>query len=107
MKKVILLLLFLSLTGCTSIEISPYGPDTYKGVSEGIDYQIASSYGLNEANSYCVNMGKIFLPVSSETFTDSDSKVNYDLTFRCLDEDDPELTRPNMEKVPDLIIENR
>jgi len=95
----------LLVVACASItEVVPAGKDTY--VVAGDDsMQETSGASLKtslyiKANAHCETMGKKLLPLNETTFS-----YAAELRFRCLDEDDPEYVRPNMESVPDVKIE--
>lgn len=53
-------------------------------------------------------MGRNFMFVSESTMP---TRMNIDTTvtlnFRCLTDNDPQYTRPNIENTPNVIIENR
>jgi hypothetical protein len=58
--------------------------------------------------SECAAMGRNFMFVSESTMP---TRMNIDTTvtlnFRCLTDNDPQYTRPNIENTPNVIIENR
>ena len=112
MKRRFLLLLCIFFVGCATnqVNVTPFGPDTYQVISEHPNPSKAKSLGIQEANNYCHQSGKNFMPVSSSSKTQGDSAYmfgTYDLTFRCLDTDDPELYRPDWGKAPDVVIESK
>lgn len=108
MKKLALLVFVLFImVGCTYVpanlktDIQPYGPDTY---TLNVGHENGSfttprtqadlkSDGISKAQAYCKEMNKQFMPVES-IFSGRGFNLTYDLTFRCLDKGDPELTRP-------------
>lgn len=107
MKRVILLLLVAFFcSGCftTTSNVLPFGPDTFTVIAENdVDDSVAAkNNAIMKANQHCKDLGKQFLPV---TATSSIGK--YDLTFRCLNANDPELQRPVWESAPDVVIENK
>ena len=86
-------------------DTQPFGPDTFiitveqKIVGNPNFCTTRSqgelkSEGINQAQAKCKEMKKQFMPVSSTISGFSFSRI-YELTFRCLDEDDPELKRPD------------
>jgi len=88
----------------------PFGKDTYtlnttvhftRGGPSG-----AKTSGLQEASAHCVKLGKYMLPVSTESGRYGEY-ATYDVVFRCLSEDDPDNIRPDWQRSPDVVIENR
>lgn len=79
------------------------GLDTYVVVIESD----ASNAGGNikqayaEAEAFCANQKKVMQPLST-LLTNYD--MTFKLTFRALDPNDPEYTRPNLEIVPDTKV---
>jgi hypothetical protein len=64
---------------------------------------------LRNAGQYCAQASKHFLLESSQvhfegTFTHNDAAT---VTFRCLADGDPELRRPNMQPVPNVVIQDQ
>jgi len=99
--------------GCAySTGILPIGPDTYT-VSEHYapargGNSTAERVALTEANAFCEQRGRKFLPVNmSQPSSIAISPAGYSVTFRCLSPHDPDLRRPRFESSPDLVIENR
>lgn len=62
-----------------------------------------------EANEYCLKRGLQFQPVrdSSKDGVPGYAFANAEVVFRCLTENDNEISRPNMMPIPNVIIENR
>jgi len=96
-----------------STGVLPVGPDTYT-VSE--NYAIARGgqlaaerVALTEANEFCEQRGRKFLPVNMTQPSPiaAISPVGYSVTFRCLSSSDPELRRPRFEASPNFVIEDR
>ncbi len=62
-----------------------------------------------EANAYCESLGKVMMP---DTIKSAPRPVfggalpGTELVFRCLAEGDPDLRRPVMRSVPDVVIED-
>lgn len=93
------------LAGCVT-QVTPAGKDTYlvagsdsMGVKSGVSIK-TSLY--RKANTYCESIGKQFMPLNEST-----GSYDAQLRFRCLSAGDPELTRPNMQPVPDVRIESK
>jgi len=105
MNRVFLLLVAIFLcVGCTTTSgILPFGPDTFTVRAENeLNGNSAKNKAVMKANEHCEALGKHFMPVSSTS-----SHISYDLTFRCLDAGDPELTRPDWGAAPDVVVENK
>lgn len=89
------------MSGCAateptkSIGVIPYGQDTYKTYAYTNVNNDADKYATTEADKHCESLGKHFMPVQSKGDTQK-----FSLVFKCLDEDDPTLIKP--EKVLDL-----
>jgi len=109
--RFIILGLIVATTGCaSSTGVLPFGKDTYtlnttvhftRGGPSG-----AKTSGLQEASAHCVKLGKYMLPVSTESGRYGEY-ATYDVVFRCLSEDDPDNIRPDWQRSPDVVIENR
>lgn len=88
------------------------GPDTYlvsnkrsawSGGPEG-----AKKDAIVEANAHCSSMGKEVLVTNIESRNrGNEGAGSADVYFRCLQSGDPELQRPNYERAPDTVIEDR
>jgi hypothetical protein len=97
----------LCLTACAaSTGILPAGPDTYT-VTEAYapvrgGSTTAKQVALPEANQFCEERGRKFLPMNM-----SEGPTKYTVTFRCLLPTDPELQRPNFQQTPNIVIEQR
>ena len=109
MKNSFLLMIVVLLAGCGTItsEIIPAGKDTYLISGHGYAKKAPEAIMVlyKEANDYCKKIGKLFVPISTESqnFDLYSSSVN--MHFRCLLAGDPELDRPVMKRAPDTIIE--
>jgi hypothetical protein len=102
----------LTLCSCAmSTGILPAGPDTYTvterfapirgGATE------AEQVALPEANAFCEQQGKKFLPVDMDTPTSRNpwGPTGYTVTFRCLAPGNPELAGSHL--APTVIVEQR
>jgi hypothetical protein len=105
----------LTLTACAaSTGILPAGPDTYT-VTERLapvrgGGTEAQRVAMTEANVFCERQGRQFLPLSMNdagSLTNPYGPTGYTVTFRCLPPGDPELARPQFERAPNMIIEQR
>ena len=104
-------LIFLFGCGSTSA-IAPYGKDTYI-LNSGDSWGSQSPGALRvqaaqEANEYCAKQGKVLRVRNTSSqgeqwWTGTSST----LIFSCIDEKDPENTRPNLRKEADTVIEDR
>lgn len=98
----ILIVCFLVLSGCASTRIASLGPDTYLVQRKaGTGYSSESGLkmdALDEASAHCSSLNKKLLVFSAETHAVAfASTPSADVQFRCLDANDPELKRPNLE----------
>ena len=105
-------LLVCVVSGCTaSSGVINAGPDTYSVVITGNGYSTVGEVkaaAYKEANAFCQEQGKVLVPISTnETQPDhwTGTCASYDLTFRALDEDDPEVQRPTLRAVPNVRVE--
>jgi len=107
------LLGLIVLAGCASNSgVVPIGPDTFM-----ISRQAATGFpglgtlkadAFKEANQYCIGQGKHIRVVNTTETAPPYIFGNYpraEIEFMCLDEKDSDLTRPKMEKAPDIVIE--
>ena len=111
MKNRLLLFLIiptLMLSACVfPSNISEVGKDTFS-VSSTSGVALASkSRGevFEMAKKHCVSLGKEFMLVSETRV--GDPIVTITITYRALDKNDPEYKRPNVQQVPDVVIEDR
>ena len=100
----------LSLTACVSIsEVVPAGKDTW--MVAGSNTRIGADATMKAelykaAAASCAAQNKIFEPVSTNYVNLVIGRPgSSELTFRCLLEGDPELTRPIMKPVANTSIE--
>jgi putative hemolysin len=111
MNNKIPLLLFLFLAGCASGP-AHIGPDTYMMSDTGA-WSWSSGSNLkaglyNKAYSFCAEQGKEMMPTNTlQNNANFSTFAHAEITFRCLSKNDPELARPNLQKTPDVIIQNK
>lgn len=111
MRLVATLILTATLAACASNSGAlKIGPDTYK-VTASRDHIAggaagAQSSALREANRQCDSMGREVMVTDTATSYQRPHSV-YSVTFRCLAKNDPALGRPNLEPVPNVVIEDR
>jgi hypothetical protein len=119
-KSNLLLIAFASILGAcaTNSGVVPLGPDTYLISHQGSGFWVMPTSlrneALAEANQYCTNNKKMFKVVRTEMLPQIPFGQSggprfpvAEIHFMCLDTNDPELTRPKMQRDPDIIIENR
>jgi hypothetical protein len=113
MRYNLLLLTVASLlSGCAmGSGVLPAGPDTYS-ISEHYaplrgGSTAAFQAGMNEGNAFCVQQGRAFLPINTDTPSSANIYGNTDfrMTFRCLLPGDPDLGRSV--RAPDAVIQQR
>lgn len=106
-SKIALLIPPFFLTACVSMtSVTPAGKDTYLLAGDDA-WEATSGFSIKtklyqKANLYCESIGKNFLPLS-----DSSLGSSAQLRFRCLNEGDPDLIRPDLQPVPDVRIEHK
>jgi putative hemolysin len=113
MKAFIVILIFV-LTGCSSVSpVTPYGKDTYiigaqdggMGTKTTAQLQVMAA---QQANEYCAKQGKVMHVRNTKGQTGSSwEAASAGLIFSCIDESDPEYSRPSLRKEPDVLIEDR
>jgi hypothetical protein len=109
--KVRFLLFFgmiLILSGCcTPINsgVLPMGPDTFSVSADSFNASNAKKSALGQAEKHCSRLGKEILVIKTAV-AKADGNFIYDVTFRCLSKDDPELKRPTYKQSPDVLIED-
>ena len=103
LKPLLLLLICITLVGCSTSCVIPMGPDTYT-ISEhsARGPGVAKTVALKKANEFASSKGKYMIPVRETTGVTYD--FTYELVFRLVDKNDPEYQRTNLQKVPDVII---
>lgn len=114
MKKVALLILCLSMTGCAShSDIVPIGPDTYmvsRGAATGFSgLGTLKAETIQEANQYCINKNKNIRVVNTTESSPPYILGNFprvEIQFMCLEETDSQLTPPNVDSL-DTVTETK
>lgn len=116
LKALGLLVVALGLTACSENSgVLSMGPDTYTlSVTKAPILgggNAAMRTALTQANQYCSARGRRFMPsetnLSSLPINAAYGPTSYQITFECLRPGDPRLQPPNMQKAPDLVIQNR
>ena len=92
--------------------VVPIGKDTYM-----VSRQAATGFSgsgtlkadaFREANAFCASQGKVMQVVRTEEAKPPYVLANFpkaEVQFMCLDENDPELARPKLQREPDAQIE--
>lgn len=99
----------LVLAGCGTVPSSSgvmqLGPDTYRVAARGPMGAVHKSQQLafEESNRHCQTLGRSFKVVGTRQI-EAAGGGPYEVTYRCLLAGDPELTRPNLEPVPDVTV---
>ena len=105
MKNIIAVTLMAALAGCAgqSSGAMQIGPDTYRIIAHGMSPELGKSQKMafGEANQYCFSLGKKMVT----TNTRSTKNNSYEVTFRCLNDGDPDLVRPMLQREPDTLIQ--
>jgi hypothetical protein len=105
------LVLCAVLAGCSTTEVLPVGPDTYRVSGTAINsfggYTTAETEALTKANEYCQSQGRQLLMLNHQDSAPTLGSGAAGVTFRCLAPGDPELRRPNYRPGPNVVIENR
>jgi len=109
MKKISLVLI-LVLSSCSTTRFAQLGPDTYLVMRKaGTGYSSSDGMkmdALEEAAGYCANLNKkLLILTTSQKSVAFASTPSAEIQFRCLNDGDPELVRPNLETAPDTKIE--
>lgn len=110
-----LLLFFFLISGCASNSgVAPLGPDTYlisrQGASSFTGLASLKAECLREAAEFCAKEAKQFKVVNTSESSPPYIFGNYprvEVQFVCLRAGDRDLTRPVLEKAPDVVIEHR
>jgi len=101
------------LVGCaSSSSVAPYGRDSYiisvDDIWGGHSLGKLQVKAAQEANAYCSKQGKVMrVRNTSGQGTQGWTSTSSSLVFSCIDESDPENTRPDLRKEPDAVIEDR
>lgn len=108
--KYVFILLSLVLAGCGTVPSSsgvlPLGPDTYRisaRASMGAE-SASQKMAVLEGQQHCKSIGREFMVTGTKVLK---ANGGYEVTFRCLLLNDPELRRPNLERAPDSVIQIR
>ncbi|MGR3174435.1 MAG: hypothetical protein ACUZ8N_07530 [Candidatus Scalindua sp.] len=107
-KGVLLAIVVATISGCvTSSGVFSTGKDTFTIIETGRTHPAnlgtLKKRAYAEANAYCEQQGKVMQPIATET-TET-PLLNFELRFRALDPNDPEVSRPTLEPVADTKID--
>lgn len=102
----------LSMTGCLSTsQILEMGRDTYSVSATADGYRLASQAresAFQAGTEKCTSIGKHFMFINeSTTRTRMGIDTTVTVTFRCLNDNDPEYARPNIRQTSDAVFENQ
>jgi hypothetical protein len=100
------------LCGCVATsEVLEMGKDTYSVSATADGFRSASSArqsAFATGHEMCAKQGKRFMFMNERTGrTRMGIDTTVDVTFRCLHENDPEYTRPQVQQAPGVVIEDR
>lgn len=111
MRVVFSIILSVLVAGCVSADsgVLPLGPDTYqlsvgRAPIAGGPFE-ARRVALTQAEEYCANKNQKLMVISTKVW--GENRGGFDIDFRCLHADDPDLRRPTLETVPDTVVEIR
>jgi hypothetical protein len=104
----------MALVGCAmSTGIMPAGPDTYMLGEHYAPIRggsvTAQQATLTEANAFCVQQGKVFLPSEMQTPASLNpyGPTDFRLAFRCVPPDHPDIANYRLQSSPNFIVEQR
>lgn len=113
-RSALVLIATVGLAGCQmGTGILPAGPDTYTLTERAAPIlggsTTAQKTALTEANAFCAQQGRQFLPTDMMTPASANpyGPTGYSVTFRCLLPGDPALVSGGHTRAPDQIIEQR
>lgn len=100
------------LLGCVATsEVLEMGKDTYSVSATADGFRSAASArqsAFESGREMCAKQGKRFMFLDERTGrTRMGIDTTVDVTFRCLNENDPEYTRPRIRQAPDVVIEDQ
>lgn len=99
------------LAACAGVtDVVPIGKDTYMIASQGVmgwsSSQQEKALAFQKAGAYCNSIGKELQPVSTNESAGGYGRIaSAEVQFRCLNRNDPELSRPTLQKNPDTVIQ--
>ena len=100
------------LSGCVSTsEVLEMGKDTYSvsATADGMRSAASARQSAFEAGrETCTKQGKRFM-LANESMSRTRMWIDttVDVTFRCLNENDPEYVRPQIRQAPDVVIKDQ
>mgnify|MGYP001589456900 CR=1 FL=1 len=96
--------------GCVSTsQVLEMGRDTYSVSATASSYNTATSArqsAFEVGANKCASLGKRFMFLNESTVPIG-YRTTVNVTFRCLNENDPEYARPNIRQTPDVVIEDQ
>ena len=107
------LLIVTGFAGCASTSaVAPYGRDSYIVSAQDTTFGTSSSAKLQinaaqKANAFCESKGKVMHVRNISNRDDLYTGNSSSLIFSCISESDSEYARPDLQPVPDTVIEDR
>ena len=101
-----------SLSGCLATsQVFEMGRDTYSVTATADGFRSAADAResvFQAGMEKCKSLGKRFM-IANESIARTRMAIDttVTVTFRCLNESDPEYARPNVRKTPDVVIEDQ
>ncbi len=102
----------IGLSGCLSTsQVLEMGRDTYSVTATADGYRLASEAResvFQAGTGKCTSLGKRFMFINESTArTRMGIDTTVTVTFRCLNESDPEYARPDVRQSPSVVIEDQ
>ncbi len=102
----------MGLSGCVSTsQVLEMGRDTYSVTATADGFRDAASAresAFEAGSKKCASLGKRFMFTNESTVsTRMGIDTTVTVTFRCLNENDPEYARPNIRQAPGVVIEDQ
>lgn len=107
MRFSVIFLSALILVGCGSAPkssgIMKLGPDTYRVAAQPTFANVMENQkaAFKEAGEHCASLGREMMSIGTYT----KEYAPFEVTYRCLKADDPQLKRPTLERAPDTVIQ--
>lgn len=111
MRTPFVLLACAAISACASNSgAMKIGPDTYQ-ITATRHNMIGGAAGaqasaMSEADAQCTRLGRELLVTNTSSGFERPHN-RFSATFRCLAKTDPTLVRPNLQPVPEVVIEDR
>jgi hypothetical protein len=112
MKYILMSSIAIMLAGCASTGVVPIGQDTFmiskQGAGGFVSVGSLKADIFQEASAYCISKKQTFQVVNTR-----DQPAGFgrppeaEVQFMCLNDNDPEIRRPKLQKTADSVIEIR